>query len=101
MSAGNILKEKEIKVSQARIPKFGTGVFLTDLDPTSSTHELLVNNYNGNYKYQSKTQCAFALPRNYLKLVKLYDRINAPRSVYRSDESIRLEKLKFYLVLRN
>ena len=100
-SADSIVKEKVINVSQARIQHFGTGVFLTELDPTATTHEIIVNNYNGSYKHVHKTECAFALPRNALKMTKLSDPLHPSRNVFRTDNPIYLDQLRYYLVSRS
>ena len=95
------MREKVIKVSSARVPRFGTGVFLTDLEPTLNTHDIIENNWTGSYNHYEKTQCAFALPRNELKIIRLRDPLSSSRNVYRSDEAIYLDGMRYYLVMRD
>ena len=96
-NAQNILRQKLIHVSKARLKKFGRGVFMTVLKPSESTAELLSNNYRGNAKFTRKTECAFAIPKRALNPTKLYDPC---RDVWRNDTPIDLTSTDYCLILR-
>ena len=89
-----------LKISKARIRRFGEGVFVTKIAPTELTKELLSNNYLGSSKYLHKTQCAFALPKNDFRVVKIRDRFEPSRDIGRIDSSIDLRLTNFYLIVR-
>ena len=65
-SAIKILEQKVVLKTQARIPSFGSGVFMTELSPKKSDAELIQNNYRGNGKYASRVECAFAFKKKHL-----------------------------------
>lgn len=98
-----ILRDKIINTSQARIPCFGRGVFMTMMGPDLSDHELIENNYRGNYKYQSKTECAFGILKSSLGggIKKIYDKFGPHRDVWRFDYAIDLNTVKYVVVIRS
>ena len=99
-NAINILEEKVLRISQARIHKFGTGVFMTKFNPKKSDNELIVNNYRGNWKYAAKLHCAFAFDSELLKANKFIDNWYIGRDLWRYDYDICLDYKEFTLILR-
>ena len=100
-NARAILNDKLIRMSTARIPRFGTGVFSTMLDPDSSTCAIISNNYRGNYKYSRNAECAFALEKRSVNYTKITDRWDPKRDLYRIDHHGHLENINYYLILRD
>ncbi len=96
-NAIHILKEKVFRTTQARIPRFGRGVFMTKFPPNLSDNELIQNNYQGNRKYAPKVKCAFAFERAYLNAHQLLD---FNRDLWRYDYDIYLFDKEFTLILR-
>lgn len=98
--ARQIIDSMCIRTSQARVRRFGTGVFLTTMSPSNSTAELLENNYQGNTKYRNNTQCAFALPKSDFSVVKVHDPRDPKRDIWRINTSVELSHTDFYLITR-
>ena len=99
-NASLILTTMCILPTIARVKKFGRGVFLTELSPDLSTDRILGNNYQGNNKYRSKTQCAFALPKADFNVHRIYDPRDPKRDLWRIDTEVDLKKTEFYLINR-
>ena len=99
-NALNILNEKVLRTTQARIPRFGRGVFMTKCPPNLSDNELIQNNYQGNRKYVSKVKCAFAFERAYLNAHQLLVYNDSNRDLWRYDYDIYLYNKEFTLILR-
>ena len=99
-SAISILKHNILFTSQARIPRFGRGVFMTKHSPNKSDYELIQNNYQGNWKYASKVECAFAFVSAYLDAKKFRDYRDFNRDLWKHDENIFLNTVEFTLILR-
>lgn len=95
-----ILQDKVIRTSTARIPRFGTGVFMTLLSPDKSDYELISNNYQGNYKYSSKVECAFAIEKSKISPCRIHDFKQITRDLWRNTFSINLNVTDFKLVIR-
>ena len=83
-----------------KLKGFGFGVFLTVLGPENSDETLVENNYQGNFKYMHKVECAFAFDSDELNPVRIHDRRDASRDIWRFDRRIDLENFNFKLVYR-
>lgn len=101
LNAVSILINKKINANPARVHCFGYGVFLTNLDPILSNHDLVVNNYRGNYKYYERTFIAFAFPKTTLKVKKITDKFNQRRDVLRHNGDIYLTDHDFRMIIRS
>ena len=95
-----ILSSMVIRPTNARIRQLGRGVFATEMGPWESTKKLVYNNYLGDGRRRYKTKCAFALPKRDLKVVSLKDPSNTGRNLRRIDSVVDLNKVAFYLIMR-
>ena len=101
-SARQILNDMKIMATDARIPHFGYGVFLTKLGPKEENDTLLENNYRGNSKYEDRIECAFALKNNSInRFAKIFDRFYPSRDVWKSIKDIDLNRSRFFLIFRD
>ena len=99
-SAIKILEQKVVLKTQARIPSFGSGVFMTELSPKKSDAELIQNNYRGNGKYASRVECAFAFKKKHLNATKFIDKMEIGRDLWRKEDHVFLTDMAFALVVR-
>jgi hypothetical protein len=89
-----------INITTARIRKFGTGVFMTKMDPTESVSQLLHNIYLNNQKYESRLECAFAINMYDIDAIEFKDPMYPSRDLWRTNSSIHLNGKHFFLVIR-
>ena len=99
-SAINILQHNVLFASQARITRFGRGVFMTKYSPNKSDYDLIQNNYQGNWKHASKVDCAFAFKSAYLGANKFREQRDFNRDLWKHDADIFLSTIEFTLILR-
>jgi hypothetical protein len=97
-----ILRDMKLYATNARIKRFGSGVFLTKLAPCVDEDQLLVNNYiHKSHVYRTKLECAFAIKSTFLvKFKRLKDKFNPERDIWRFDGDIDLTKCEFHLIHR-
>ena len=94
-----ILNEQTILASEARIKKFGFGVFMTKMcKPENRDDKIRFNNYNTKVdRHDAKLQCAFAFRKDSIKLNKI---ARIERDVWRFDGDLNLNKCDYILILR-
>jgi hypothetical protein len=90
----------QINAGQARIKRFGFGVFMTRIDPCKDDKFLLFNNYLDNPKYQSRLECAFAISFDCIYAKKITDHFYPQRDLWRCNFNVDLKDKKFYLIIR-
>ena len=90
-----------LRAKEARIIRFGRGVFMTKIAPCSETDLLLTNNYIGNPKYLHRLECAFAIKTSSMIFRKLNDKFYPSRDIWKSDRDIDLNQCEFYLIDRD
>ncbi len=99
-NAKSILRMMKIKVTEARIKKFGTGVFMTKMEPIEAESTLLHNIYLGNPKYESRLECAFAIHKHHSRAYEFNDPMYPRRDLWKSNNDIHLNEDNFVLVIR-
>ena len=98
--ARQILRDRRLIASVPKIKNFGKGVFFTTLEPDTSEHQLITNNYiYYSKKYLRNIQCAFAISGNDFFLKKLKANLN--RDVWKCKNDIDLTRISFKVIIRN
>ena len=90
-----------INTTTARIPRFGSGVFMTKMPPTKPRSTLLENIYLNNSKYDSKLECAFAIQEYSINAFKFTDPMHPSRDLWKVHDHIDLTSCNFNVVIRN
>jgi hypothetical protein len=104
-NAKSILISNKIYKTRARIKKFGTGVFMTSVQPFEEYSVLLENIYLGNPKYSSRLECAFAINKyicNQINAHQFTDPMYPSRDLWICEDDIELHSTHnvFYLIIR-
>lgn len=89
-----------IRKTEARIKRFGTGVFMTKMEPIVDKSTLLYNIYLGNPKYESRLECAFAVKKDHIRAREFNDPKYPSRNLWKSNDDIYLNDNNFTLVFR-
>ena len=92
----------KLYATNARIMRFGSGVFLTKLAPCVEEDQLLVNNYlYVSRYYRTKLECAFAIKSSFsIKFKRLKDKFHPERDIWKFDGDIDLTQCEFRLINR-
>jgi hypothetical protein len=100
-NAMSILEDMRINLTNARIPQFGTGVFLTKRPPQTNNEQLIYHIYRGNWRLEERLDCAFAIDTRNIDAIRIYDSQYPDRNVWKCDDEIDLFEHDFHLVIRN
>ena len=100
-NAIGILEDKKIlaKTPERARAHFKRGVYLTIHSPDETIESLIENNYiHFSYKYIEKVQCAFAIRKQNVCSVPIWNRFG--RDIWRHETDIDLTRVNFKIVSR-